>query len=89
MITQEIKITNRLGLHARPAAMVAQTAADFDCDIKIAKDRLEINAKSIMGVMMLAAEFGSYIQVTTDGSDEKEAFEAIKKLFDDRFNEEF
>ncbi len=89
MIQQDIKIINRLGLHARPAAQLAQTAAKFSCDIQLAKDDVKVNAKSIMGVMMLAAEFGSYIQVTTDGSDEKEAFEAIKKLFDDRFNEEF
>ena len=89
MITQEIKITNRLGLHARPAAMVAQTAADFDCDIKIAKDRLEINAKSIMGVMMLAAEYGSTLKLCFDGKDEKAACEAITRLCAQNFNEEY
>ncbi|OUO57571.1 HPr family phosphocarrier protein [Candidatus Avelusimicrobium gallicola] len=89
MIQQDIQITNRLGLHARPAASIAQTAAKFACDIKLTKDHVTVNAKSIMGVMMLAAEFGSHVQLTTDGSDEKEAFEAIKKLFDDKFNEEF
>ncbi len=89
MITQEIKITNRLGLHARPAAMVAQTAANFDCDIKIAKDRVEINAKSIMGVMMLAAEYGSTLRLSFNGKDEKEACSAITRLFTDNFNEEY
>lgn len=89
MIKQDVKITNRLGLHARPAAMVAQTAANFDCDIKIAKDRVEINAKSIMGVMMLAAEYGSTLRLLFDGSDEKEACAAITRLFTDKFNEEF
>lgn len=88
MITQEIKIINRLGLHARPAAMVAQTASNFDCDIKIAKDQVEINAKSIMGVMMLAAEYGSTLRLSFDGKDEKEACQAITKLFADKFNEE-
>ncbi len=88
MITQEIKVTNRLGLHARPAAMVAQTAATFDCDIKIAKDRVEINAKSIMGVMMLAAEYGSTLRLCFDGKDEKEASQAIIQLFATNFNEE-
>lgn len=89
MITQEIKITNRLGLHARPAAMVAQTAANFDCDIKIAKGRVEINAKSIMGVMMLAAEYGSTLHLTFDGKDEKQAATAITQLFSNNFNEEY
>lgn len=89
MIQQDIKIINRLGIHARPAALIAQTAAAFACDIQLVKDKVNVNAKSIMGVMMLAAEFGSYVRLKTDGSDEKEAFEAIKKLFDDKFNEEF
>ncbi len=89
MIQEDIKITNRLGIHARPAALIAQTAAGFACDIQLTKDGVNINAKSIMGVMMLAAEFGSHIRLTTNGSDEKEAFDAIKKLFDDKFNEEF
>ncbi len=89
MIQQDIPITNRLGIHARPAAMIAQTAAGFACDIQLTKDDVTVNAKSIMGVMMLAAEFGSHIRLTTNGSDEKEAFAAIKKLFEEKFNEEF
>ena len=89
MIQQDIKIINRLGLHARPAAMIAQTAAQFSCDIQLSKDQVQVNAKTIMGVMMLAAELGSSLRLTADGSDEKEAAAAIQKLFEDKFNEEF
>ena len=89
MITQDIQITNRLGLHARPAALLVQTASDFDCDIKIKKDAVEVNAKSIMGVLMLAAEYGSVLQLQCEGPDEKQAAQAIETLFANKFNEEF
>lgn len=89
MITQDIQITNRLGLHARPAAQLVQTASDFDCDIKIIKDHTEVNAKSIMGVLMLAAEYGSTLRVQCDGPDEQQAVQAISTLFASKFNEEF
>ncbi|MBR3631559.1 MAG: HPr family phosphocarrier protein [Elusimicrobiaceae bacterium] len=89
MITQDIQITNRLGLHARPAAMLVQTASDFDCDIKIKKDTVEVNAKSIMGVLMLAAEYGSVLRLQCEGADEKQAAQAIAALFANKFNEEF
>ncbi len=89
MITTQIQITNRLGLHARPAALLAQTAARFDCDITLAKGPVEINAKSIMGVMMLAAEYGSSLTIVCNGSDEKEAEQAMRALFENKFNEEF
>lgn len=89
MITQEIEIINRLGLHARPAAMLVQTASGFDCDIKIKKDQVEVNAKSIMGVLMLAAEHGSILQLQCDGKDEQQAAAAIMALFTSKFNEEF
>lgn len=89
MIEQQLKIENRLGLHARPAALIAQTAAKFQSDVFLTKDQITINAKSIMGVMMLAAEFGSNLCLKVQGTDEKEAFEAIKKIFEDKFNEEF
>ena len=89
MIQQDLKIKNRLGLHARPAALIAQTAAGFTCEISLAKDGVTVNAKSIMGVMMLAAEYGSSLQLSVNGVDEKSAFEAIKALFDNKFNEEF
>lgn len=89
MTIQDIKITNRLGLHARPAAMVVQTASGFTCDIKLKKGQVEVDAKSIMGVLMLAAEYGSVLQVQCDGSDEKQAVEALVSLFANNFNEEF
>ncbi len=89
MIEQNLKINNRLGLHARPAALIAQTAAGFKSSIQLTKDGVSVNAKSIMGVMMLAAEYGAELMLCTEGDDEKEAADAIKKLFDDKFNEEF
>lgn len=89
MIEQDLKIINRLGIHARPAALIAQTAAGFSCEIQIKKDNVSVDAKSIMGVMMLAAECGSTIHVVTNGSDEKEAADALKNLVENKFNEEF
>lgn len=89
MIEQDLKIINRLGLHARPAALIAQTAAGFQSDITLTKDGVDVNAKSIMGVMMLAAEFGSTLHLRVEGTDEQAAFDAIKKIFDENFNEEF
>ena len=89
MITQEIKITNRLGLHARPAALLVQTASNFSCDIKISKDTVQVNAKSIMGVLMLAAEYGSCLRLQCDGTDEQQAAAAIEALFENKFNEEY
>ena len=89
MIQQDLKILNRLGLHARPAAQIAQTAAGFTSSIELTKDNVTINAKSIMGVMMLVAEFGSSVRVTIQGADETQAFSAIQKLFEEKFNEEF
>ena len=89
MIQQDLEIKNRLGLHARPAALIAQTAAGFTCDISLAKDGVSVNAKSIMGVMMLAAEYGSKLQLSANGTDEQVAFDAIKALFENKFNEDF
>lgn len=89
MIQQDLKVVNRLGIHARPAALIAQTAAGFACDVQLTKDNITIDAKSIMGVMMLAAEFGSSVLLTTHGSDEQDAANALKNLFENKFNEEF
>lgn len=89
MQQQNLRILNKLGLHARPAALIAQTAAEFECDIQLTKDDTTINAKSIMGVLMLVAEYGSELQLTTEGKDEEAAFNAIKALFENKFNEEF
>ncbi len=89
MITQEIKITNRLGLHARPAAMLVEKASAFSCDIKIIKQTVQVDAKSIMGVLMLAAEYGSTLQFQFNGADEAQALQEIKTLFENKFNEEY
>ena len=88
MITQEIQIINRLGLHARPAAQLVQTASEFTCEIKIKKGPVEVDAKSIMGVLMLAAEYGSTLHLQCDGPDEKQAAAAIADLVAKKFNED-
>jgi len=88
MIKELIKITNKHGLHARPAAHLVKVASQFDSEITIIKDGLEINGKSIMGVMMLAAEPGSELEFVVNGSDEKEAFQAILDLIEKNFHEE-
>ena len=88
MIEKEIEVVNKLGLHARPAAMLVQTASKFKSEIKLSKGDVEANAKSILGVMMLAAEIGSIVKVKADGEDENQAAEAIAKLFADKFGEE-
>lgn len=88
MIKREITITNELGIHARPAGMVANTASRFASDIKLVKDGMEVNAKSIMGIMTLAAGKGSVIEVTARGKDEAEAVKAIEELFARKFDEE-
>ena len=88
MIEQDLKIVNRLGLHARPAALIAQTAAGFRSDITLTKDGVNVNAKSIMGVMMLAAEYGSTLRLTFDGKDEQAACQTITGLFTNKFDED-
>lgn len=87
MIQLEVIVTNRAGLHTRPASMIVRTASRFDCDFYIQKDGYEINGKSIIGVMTLAAEQGARLQMTFEGSDEAEAAEAVKKLFEEGFGE--
>jgi phosphocarrier protein HPr len=82
-----LRIQNRLGLHARAAALLVQTAGRFDAEVTIAKDGQVVNGRSIMGVMMLAAEQGSDIDVITNGPQGGEALEAIRSLVDARFNE--
>lgn len=81
-------IKNQLGLHARPAALLVRTAEKFKSNIFIVKGDLEVNGKSIMGVMMLAAEMGSQITIRAEGEDEKEAVEAIASVVEDKFYEE-
>mgnify|MGYP001176825805 CR=1 FL=1 len=88
MIKKDITIINELGIHARPAGMIANTSSRFVCDIKMVKDGMEVNAKSIMGIMTLAAGKGSVIEVTASGKDEAEAVAAIEDLFARKFDEE-
>jgi phosphocarrier protein HPr len=88
MVKKTITILNRLGLHARPAALVVSEASRFGAEIHLNKDGLEVNAKSIMGVMMLAAEMGSQILITAHGEDEEAAIKALEALFVSKFDEE-
>ena len=81
-------IKNRLGLHARPAMSLVDTASGFSRDIKIAKDQQVVDAKSIMQLMMLAATRGTALTVTADGPDADEAVQAIKYLVDSKFDED-
>ena len=88
MIKREITIINELGIHARPAGMIANTSSRFVCDIKLVKDGMEVNAKSIMGIMTLAAGKNSVIEVTAKGKDEADAVKAIEDLFARKFDED-
>ena len=87
MISREFRISNRLGLHARPSAQLTQVAGKFTSEIYIAKNGRRVNAKSIMGVMMLAAGPGSTVTVDAVGPDEEQAIEAIGALITSRFGE--
>ena len=87
MITRDLEIKNKLGLHARAAAKLVHCAAKFQCDIKIRKGDEEVDAKSILGILLLAAGKGATITVKADGVDEKEAVDAIEKLIDAKFDE--
>lgn len=88
MQTQEVTIKNRAGIHARPAALIVQTANEYQCEIFLEKDNNSINAKSIMGIITLGAGYNSIINVKTDGDDEDDALKAIVQLFESRFEEE-
>jgi phosphocarrier protein HPr len=87
MQQREIEIVNKLGLHARASAKLTQLAAKYQCDVSLARNGRKVNAKSIMGVMMLAAGKGSRIMLETDGPDETEAMDAIVVLIGDCFGE--
>ena len=88
LIEKKIEVVNRLGLHARPAALVVQKASKFKAEIRLIKDEYEVNAKSIMSVMMLAAEMGSFLTIKAWGEDESTAVEEIAKIFEEKFGEE-
>ncbi|WP_265947214.1 HPr family phosphocarrier protein [Dechloromonas sp. A34] len=87
MLTRDTEIINKLGLHARASAKLTQLAAKYKCEVWMSKGARRINAKSIMGVMMLAAGKGSKITVETDGADEAEAMDALLALIADCFGE--
>lgn len=88
MPTKEFIIKNRLGLHARAAAQLVQTASLFQSEVTVEKEGMEVNGKSIMGILMLAAPQGSRIRVEIQGEDAEGAMVAIGKLIDDGFGEE-
>ncbi len=88
MIERVVTIANRVGLHARPAAEFVKLAGRFRADVKLSKDDLTVDGKSIMGVMMLAAEHGSSIIITTEGSDEEEAMAALAGFLETDSDEE-
>jgi phosphocarrier protein len=84
----ELVIRNQLGLHARACALFVKTAAKFQSQVLVSRDDLEVNGKSIMGVMMLAAEEGSTIRVRAEGPDERDALQALRELVDGKFGGE-
>ena len=88
MVQKEIRIKNKSGLHARPAAIIVQKANEYHSDIFLEKDDDRINAKSIMGVMMLAAAEGSILKIIASGEDEEEAVEIISKLLESDIDKE-
>jgi phosphocarrier protein len=88
MQRRELEIINKLGLHARASAKLTQLAAKFESDVQVMRNGRKVNAKSIMGVMMLAAGKGSKVVIETEGPDEEDAMEAIVALIGDCFGEE-
>ena len=87
MPERKVQIVNKAGLHARPAAEIVKLAAKYSAEITVVRDELEVNGKSIMGVMMLAAECGSTLQLKAEGPDAKEALDALAKLIESKFGE--
>ena len=87
MIKSTITISNKLGLHARASAKLTKLAGTFRCEVHLARGPRRVNAKSIMGVMMLAAGLGTDIEIETDGPDEQQAMAALRELIDGKFGE--
>ncbi|MCM1322311.1 MAG: HPr family phosphocarrier protein [Bacteroides sp.] len=88
MVEKILTVRNRAGIHARPAALIAQTANKFQSEILISKDEIVVNAKSIMGVITMAAGYNTNLVVRASGADEQVAVDAICNLFEKRFEEE-
>ena len=87
MIKTTVTISNKLGLHARASAKLTKLAGSYPCEVWMSRGERRVNAKSIMGVMMLAAGLGSTVEVETDGAQEQQALEAIVALINDKFGE--
>jgi phosphocarrier protein len=87
MLKTTATISNKLGLHARASSKLTKLASSFACDVWMSRNGRRINAKSIMGVMMLAAGLGSQVDIETDGVDEQAAMDALRALIDDKFGE--
>jgi phosphocarrier protein len=87
VIKKSVTISNKLGLHARASAKLTKLAGSFPCEVWLSRGDRRINAKSIMGVMMLAAGIGSTVELETNGTQEEEAMNAIVQLMDDKFGE--
>ena len=85
MVSKELTVINDSGIHARPAALIVETATKFQSNVIFIKDGMRANAKSIMNIMLLAAEPGAVIKVETEGPDEAEALAAIEALFSSKF----
>ncbi len=88
MTEKILTVPNRAGIHARPAALIAQTANKFSSEITIEKDSAAVNAKSIMGVITMAAGYNTQLILRAEGEDEKQAVEAIVQLFESKFEED-
>ena len=88
MPVQQVNIINKLGLHARASAKLTQLASQYGCEVWVSRNGRRVNAKSIMGVMMLAAACGSTVEIETRGEGEEEAMSALVALIADRFGEE-
>ncbi len=87
MIRKDTKVMNRAGLHARPAALIVQTASQYESTIYIEKDSEKINAKSIMGLLTMGAAYGTELAISAEGSDAEDAVNALIDLFEKRFEE--
>jgi phosphocarrier protein HPr len=87
MIRTTVTISNRLGLHARASAKLTKLAGTFESDVYMSRNGRRVNAKSIMGVMMLAAGLGSEVEIETEGADEQQAMDALLALVHDKFGE--
>jgi len=88
VVEKILTVKNRAGIHARPASLIAQLANKFQSEISLEKDSIVVNAKSIMGVITMAAGYNTTINLKVEGSDEQDAANAIEKLFDGKFEED-